>query len=286
MVGLIANPKAGNGKAVQIVSKFENLLLKQKVEHILAFTSENNINKVISEFEENGIRNIVVFGGDGTVNSVARNVLKKDIGIIVIPAGSGNDFSKSNWQNIDFNKLVSALKENRISSSFVDVGYIEELDICFFNSFGLGIAGSVAINVKKLGGYRIATIKSLLFDYRSFRLKLDEVYDGKCLSFHIGMNKVEGHGIPVFPNAKNDDGLADIIIIKKVPYFITPFKVIKVLKGTHIKDKNVIYKQLERFRFEIERELNAHYDGESFRIKEGCYSFRVLKKALKIIKWT
>ncbi len=285
MVGLIANPKAGNGKAISILSKFENLLLKYKVQHILAFV-EQNLEKVLSEFEENGIKHIIVFGGDGTVNSVGRKILNKDISMLVIPAGSGNDFSKSNWQDIDFLKVIKAIKENKINYNFVDVGYVRELDIYFFNSFGIGLAGSVAFNVKKFLNYKLATIKSLIFDYKVFNLKVNEFYDGKSISFHIGINQIEGHGIKTFPKAKNNDNLMDVVIFKNIPYFLTFFKVVKLLKGEHINDKFVIYNQLSNLTFEINKEVFGHYDGEVFKTKKGIYNVSILNKALRIFKWS
>jgi len=284
LVGLIANPKAGNGKAVEILSNFEKLLLKNKLEHVLVFTKEN-LDKVINEFEENNIKHIIVFGGDGTVNSVARRVLYKDMGIVVIPGGSGNDFSKSNWKDIEFQKLIFSLKENKIYYEFVDVGYIEELDIYFFNSFGVGIAGNVAKNVKIFKNYKISTVKSLAFDYRTFQIKVNEIYNGKSISFHIGINKIEGHGIKMFPNAKNNDNLLDFVIFKNVPYFQTFIKILKVLKGEHVSDKYVIYNQSNKIYFEIDKPLYGHYDGEVFKINEGKYNVFCLNKALKIVKW-
>lgn len=284
MVGLIANPKAGNGKAVEILSKFEKLLLKNKLEHVLVFTKEN-LDKVINEFEENNVKHIIIFGGDGTVNSVARRVLYKDIGIVVIPGGSGNDFSKSNWKDIEFQKLIFSLKENKIYYEFVDVGYIEELDIYFFNSFGIGIAGDVAKNVKFFKNYKISTIKSLAFDYKTFQIKVNEIYSGKAISFHIGINKIEGHGIKMFPNAKNNDNLLDFVIFKDVPYIQTFIKILKVLKGKHIYDKYVIYSQSDEIYFEIDKQLYGHYDGEVLKINEGNYRVFCLSKSLKIIKW-
>lgn len=284
MVGLIANPKAGNGKAVEILSKFEKLLLKNKLEHILVFTKEN-LDKVINEFEENNIKHLIVFGGDGTVNSVAKRILYKDMGLVVIPGGSGNDFSKSNWKDIEFQKLIFSLKENKIYYEFVDVGYIKELDIYFFNSFGIGIAGNVAKNVKFLKNYKISTIKSLAFDYKTFKIRVNEIYEGKAISFHIGINKIEGHGIKMFPNAQNNDNLLDFVIFKNVPYFQTFIKILKVLKGNHIFDKYVIYNQFSEIYFEIDKEIYGHYDGEVFKIGKGSYSVICLNKALKIIKW-
>lgn len=284
MVGIIANPKAGNGRAVKILSRFEKLLLSNKVKHILAFVDEG-IDKVISEFERYNINDLVVFGGDGTVNSVARRIINKNMSMLVIPAGSGNDFSKSNWKEIDFLKFIKAIKNGEVHYSYVDVCYIKQIDTFFFNSFGIGISGSVVKNVKNLGSYRISIIKSILFDYRQFYIKINNIYEGKAISFHLGINQIEGHGVKMFPMAKNNDGLVDIVIFKNVPYFLTPFKISKVLKGKHLGDKYAIYSQFENIKFKINERLPAHYDGEALEIDKGIYDIITLKNALKILKW-
>lgn len=284
MVGIIANPKAGNGRAIKILLKFEKLLLSNKVNYILAFTDES-VDKILSEFEKNSINDLVVFGGDGTVNSVARKVINRNMAILVIPAGRGNDFSKSNWKNIDFQKLIKAIKNKEILYSYVDVCYIKRIDTFFFNSFGIGISGSVAKNVKSLGSYKVSIVKSIFFDYKPFYIKVENIYEGKAISFHVGLSQIEGHGIKIFPNAKNNDGLMDMVIFKNIPYFLTLFKVSKVLKGKHLSDKYTIYGQFENIKFEINTKLPAHYDGEAFEIDEGIYDITTLKNALKILKW-
>ncbi|MEO0203045.1 MAG: hypothetical protein ABIL37_04915, partial [candidate division WOR-3 bacterium] len=142
-----------------------------------------------------------------------------------------------------------------------------------------------AFNVKKLLNYKLATIKSLFFNYKVFNLKVIDIYDGKSISFHIGINKIEGHGIMTFPKAKNEDGLIDIVIIKDVPYLFTPFKLVKLLKGEHINDKYVVYKQVNSLTFEINKQVYGHYDGEVFKIESGCYNVVTINRALKIIKW-
>jgi diacylglycerol kinase (ATP) len=282
LLGLIANPKAGNGKASEIISQFIKAFLKQKIEYILTYVS-GNTESIIREFEENNIKNIIVFGGDGTLNSVAKNVLYKNMAILVVPCGSGNDFSKSNW-NVSLDSLIKAIKENRFYYDYVDTGFIKQTGIHFFNSFGIGLAGKIAKNKEKFQNYKISTIKTLLLNYKTFKTRVEGVYEGKSISIHIGINQIEGHGIKIFTNAKNNDGLMDIVIFKNVPYFMTFFKLAKVFSAKHLNDSSVVYNQSPNFTIEIYEELEAHYDGETTKIEANKYEIVTMPKSLRLLK--
>ena len=89
-----------------------------------------------------------------------------------------------------------------------------------------------------------------------------------------------GKGMKIAPNAKLNDGLVDLLLIKNVSR-TRLFKLMpKLFSGEHIKDHNVIYKQVKEIIFNSENKSKLNIDGEIKGISP--FKLEIIPKALEI----
>src|SRR5882757_1861813 len=87
----LINPISGTGGK----SSVRELITRRTQEKGIAFSilptnAEGNYDFLLSLIEKDGVTDIVVCGGDGTVNAVASALTGIDIRMGIIPMGSGN----------------------------------------------------------------------------------------------------------------------------------------------------------------------------------------------------
>ncbi len=180
-------------------------------------------------------------GGDGTLNEVfegAKNCPYIEVGCV--PCGSGNDFIRNYGCNDDFLDLVSLMqgKAEKIDMIQSNAGWAAS--IC-----AAGLDAKVAYNIPKYrriplcGGamaYYMSIVEQLCGKMgHKLAIEIDgEQFEGEYLLLAICNGRYYGSGFYAAPEAYLDDGLLDVILVKK----ISRLRIAKVLdiykKGTHL----------------------------------------------------
>jgi YegS/Rv2252/BmrU family lipid kinase len=287
----IVNPIAGNGYGKTIVPKLKEMLLKHNVDAEIVFTESNgHATELSARYLENGFRNIIAVGGDGTFNEVARSLINKEnVTTGLIPAGTGNDFiqilgfpnrfGEKDW-DIFFKSMVIGL----------DAGSCNGM--IFFNGMGLGFDAQVAAEnytepgkVKRGSKYKYIwhIIKTLLF-FREKRMTVITStgrHETDCFINTIAIGRRFAGGFFLTPKAIANDGLLDVCMIKKLSLAERFSILLKVPKGVHTIDKRVNYYQTREITIEFPEVVPFHVDGElNFSDK---FNVTVLPKAINII---
>ena len=94
---LVVNSKAGKGRASKLAGKFEVLLKSNNLpyEIINKATYEETFSEYRLSISSGKFEKVVAIGGDGLVNLCLQEVAEQNIGLSVIPAGTGNDFARA-----------------------------------------------------------------------------------------------------------------------------------------------------------------------------------------------
>lgn len=192
---------------------------------------------------------IVVSGGDGTVNEVAKALyeMKTDVPMAIFMTGTVNDFAhhlKLPRTAIDFVKMVN--KDHRES---VDIGMING-DI-FVNIAAAGLFTSVAHVTKKemkkyLGrsAYYLEGIANLTQLHKSYRLRITSEEFTTVDDYHLFLvtNSSSVGGFDrMSPVAEIQDGYFDCMFIKKAHIVGQADVFMKILMGKHLDNKYVDY---------------------------------------------
>ena len=213
---------------------------------------------------KDGVDHIIAVGGDGTVNEVVNGFFDKGRPInphavlSVITSGTGADFRRTFGTPVERDLQIQRIVEG--DAHAIDLGLLTYRDDAtaeirrrYFDnvaSFGLSGVADKAVNqltfAKKFGGktaFIWGTLKALL-SYKGQRVRLrvddqfDEVLDINTVAVCNGC--YFGGGMNIAPDAKPDDGLFDIIVVRKASLFQILKGLPSIYSGKHLnKTKHV-----------------------------------------------
>ena len=95
---LLINPKSGNGRGKKVGKLVKQELKALGIEFIdisadSAQDSQENLKRKLRENQK--FEGLFLIGGDGTVNLAVQELVGSDLGLALIPAGTGNDFART-----------------------------------------------------------------------------------------------------------------------------------------------------------------------------------------------
>ena len=300
---VIVNPNAGKGKGKKDWDKI-SLLLNQNG---FSFTHKFTTNKyhameLVSKAVYDGMRKFIVVGGDGTLNEAVNGIFSHgktspaDVVLGMIPVGTGNDWGRMFHISLHYEEAIAILKKGKTFRQ--DIGVIRYIESgkqesrYFINIAGLGFDASVVHKANRQkdegkGGMLLyfLTIFTTLMGYKSTHISVhvdgNSVLDDDVLSVSLGIGKYAGGGMSQTPDAKPDDGLIDLTVIKNM----SKLRVIASLKKLY--DGNILkHSRIEGFigreiRINSDPPVFAEVDGES--LGQTPVEFEILPKSLNVI---
>lgn len=277
----IINPNSSNGKYQSFLNKLNFLIDNPNI-----FISKSK--KDTEDFINNNLNNIDVFvavGGDGTISSIAKQLIYTDKILAVYPMGSGNGFAKENGFDKSIKNLLTKI-QNKKSQIIDTIKINQEFSI---NVSGVGLDSVVAYNFEKTSrGFfnYIKTTIATFFSFNDINIKFKNIdyqkYNGKYLMLNVANTRQFGNNAFIAPNAILDDGLVDIVLVKRfsligsVKFAYQLFS--KKLGGNPF----VTYLRLEQIDLEIDNNI-WHIDGDAMELPSHV-EIQVLKHSLKVLK--
>lgn len=301
---VVVNPNAGGGKAKKDWPVIEALLRQQQFEIDVVKTKYRHhaIQMVSHKLGQENYRNIIVVGGDGTVNEVVNGIFGQDkvptrevrMGVIMI--GTGNDWGKMFDIPNDYAEAIALIVTGKTFTQ--DVGHVSyfvgdvEKTRYFINCAGLGFDALVTetTNRNKDAGKSstLSYFKSLLgslFKYKpvDVRVHIDnrEILDGKLFTLSLGIGKFTGGGMQQNPDAVADDGLFDLMLVDNIAKTKLIRKIKKLYDGSIKEIKEVQSYRLSNMKVESENKLMLEVDGES--LGHAPFTFGLVPESLQVI---
>lgn len=287
MYHFIINPKSSSGKGIRywwIVKReldSKNILYKATFTRYIGHATE--LAKQICDSSAD-IKNIVVLGGDGTLNEILNGIENyKKVLLGYIPSGSSNDLARSLSIPKDPKKALSnILKPTKFI--YLDNGIITFLgtDIKprkFACSSGIGYDANVCLEVqasplkKRLNMfgagkfvYLAIAIKQLLsIKPINGTVIVDGIKKETCHDILLVSNmihKYEGGGLLMAPDADPTDGKLSICLV----YGLSKLKIMlllpTILLGKHVYFKGVKTFQCTDIEIITSKDMAVHTDGE------------------------
>ena len=269
----LLNPFAGNGNAYNIFKLVKSILDKEQIE-IESYLSQSkgDIERFITNEDLSEFDGICVIGGDGTIHEAIEGLMQSEkskyLSLGIIPAGSGNAFA----EDLGLRDPLDGLENIIIGNiSRIDVMRIKTRHNINYavNIIGWGMASNVNILAEKLRWlgnirYSIASILSILkIKLQTVNIIIEnQVFEGKT-AFFIALNTIHtGKGMKMAPKAKLNDGLIDIILLKKASRLRILKIFLQLFSGKHIYDPLVQYMQVKSFSINSENDF-LNIDGEN-----------------------
>ncbi|WP_336689955.1 MULTISPECIES: diacylglycerol/lipid kinase family protein [unclassified Chryseobacterium] len=259
--------------------------LKAKVKDPLYYISESipGTDQFIQD-HFNDVDIFVAIGGDGTISTVARNLIDTEKILAIFPAGSGNGFSNETQFSKNLDELLEKIKTR--NSRKIDTFTVNErLSI---NVSGTGFDGKVVKEFEKttrgFTNYIKVSIKTF-FSYKPIKLKFfDEKYkqyNGKYLMINIANTRQFGNNAYIAPHASKSDGLVDMVLVKKFPFFYSMLFAFRMFTKKLKQDDYITYLPVSEIEFKVNTK-NWHLDGEFNKIKSPV-RVKVQPSSLRIL---
>ncbi len=286
-IKFIVNPFAGIGNKQNFQRQVDKFLNHSLFDYELEYTTApGHARQISAKAVQENYDIIVAVGGDGSVNEIGGPLIGTNKILGIIPAGSGNGLATHLGYSRSIQQSISSL----------NTATVKKIDTCrlndqvFLNVAGVGFDAWVAYKSKKntirgFLGYLITAIRETFFyKMKKFYIELDgKKIERECLSIEIANATMFGYNMKIAPLAKLDDGLFDVVLIKKVNKLRYFFSMFRFPTGSIHKSSLVEYHHAEEVKISAEEEFALHTDGEGFL---SCHNltFSINKLSLYILK--
>ncbi len=261
---------------------------------IIDTNAEGDYGFLKSRIRKERVTDVVICGGDGTVNAVASALIGEDVRTGIIPMGSGNGLAFT----AKIPKQPTAALEIifRGKASAIDGFYINGQFSCML--CGIGFDARVAHEFAKQKKRGLQTyIKVSLLNYLNALpypfeiISGDRSFNTRAYFISIANSNQFGNNVTIAPQASLRDGLLDIVIVKKMSKFSLPFSLLGQVIGINamqdIRDvtekKNIIYFQTPALTIFNKELAPLHIDGDPKETADR-FDISVIPRAMRLLQ--
>lgn len=270
MLYFIVNKLSGKGKGKETAEKIVACLNEKNIEFKMVETKKPK--HAIELAQEISLKEdctgIVAVGGDGTFSEVL-NGIQKDVPIGFISSGSGNDFLRTFAPDKDFEQQLNAV----ICGNTKKIDYIQINQKRSLNVAGTGFDVDILLLESKLRKflsgsfcyYTALIITLFTLKFRKFTIKIDDEKEisEDCLIMSLANGKYFGGGMPISLDSRLDDGVMDLILITKLPFYHIPRVLIKFMKGRLQEETRFVKTyRCKKVECSVKPEVQMQTDGE------------------------
>lgn len=273
-------------------SEEKKIFVSERVNHIMEITQKCCIE---------GFKNIIIGGGDGSINEGLNGIMNAhafdNVNLGVFPLGSGNDFIKSVASPKSLSLLKTRIKNN--SFKLIDIGLAKFVDEnhrpterYFINITDLGLGG---VAVKKLQNkisflspsmnYNLA-IGTTFLTYNKVTVSCKSEnfeYNGKIMSLVIANGRFFGSGMGIAPEASLEDGLFEIVVLGDINIFDYLKNLSKVKASQKIAHPEVSYHKTHKINIESLESVDLPIDMDGEFVGYSPVKLVCLPKKIKFI---
>ncbi|MGN0506491.1 MAG: diacylglycerol/lipid kinase family protein [Lachnospiraceae bacterium] len=308
MYYIFVNPSARSGKGITIWNKTEAYLKEHHIEYEAHYTKKDvsprpEFEAILAKEERDSIP-VIVIGGDGTLNQCINGIPEPDrFELSYLPAGSGNDFGRSKTFPSTLSERLDSIL-NRRNETTIDIGMVEASahngqTACrrFLVSSGLGYDAEICHVVNRsrlkdrLNKIHLGKIIYLMVGLKNiFATKacdMEVTVNGQTTTypgvfFVASMNQpYEGGGIPMAPNAADNDGILSFLIVYGMSHLKALTMIPFIATAKHAGRRGIALTEGTEITVKMSLPKIVHSDGECF----GAYdSYHVtLDKKIRFI---
>lgn len=290
---IIANEYSGTDKGRKVLAEVEAYLADKQISFTTWKTAyPGHASVLAAEGIAQEFQHFLVIGGDGTFNEVINglNILSETnpVTLAFIPAGSGNDFVRNTAMKGSTKEILDYIFSHEptlVDCCLVNGGR-------FLNVCGFGLDVELALRQKKIKKYirgsmsyylaTLITICNLRFQKIKYRIDDADEIEDEIFLFAVGNGRSYGGGFPVTPKADLQDGLLDVCVVSKLPFYKVPSILMKLMKGKHIECTKYVryYKCKQVVMDSTDHNLPLNIDGEL--VQHAPMECSILPRCIKV----
>lgn len=268
---LVLNQSAGKGDGLSRLAKFETICQLNKIsfQRVSEIDAEATQDRIKTALIGGSISVVVAFGGDGLVSLCLQAIAMKQIGLMVVPTGTGNDFArgigvfgKSEQEIFD---LITKSQARQIDAAKAKCISGEKWYLQIMSTGFDAQVNALANQIKWPKGRARYTIAMLITLAKFKPIEYEIIFNDEkrivsAMLALVANGVTYGGGMRISPNSSYEDGVLDLIYIEPVSRVTLLSIFPKVFTGSHINHPNV--KTLRSNQFSMIARTRAYADGE------------------------
>lgn len=267
---LVVNPQAGRRRG-QAAADSAAQVFREAGWRVTMRTTEcaGDAERVAREAAGEGFDAIFGCGGDGTLSQVLTGLLDSGVPGGVVPAGTGNDLCRC--VGLSGEPAEAARQLLGGTPAHVDLLNVDDGRRWAINIVGVGFDARVAARTnrrRRLTGGLLAYLSAVageLMRHRPTHVRMSvdgERWEGPALLVAAANGRSYGAGMMIAPEARVDDGLMDVVLVRHMgrARFVRSFP--HVMRGTHLALPEVTAWQARELRIEMAEPSPLLVDGD------------------------
>lgn len=292
-VKLIFNPTAGTkGESpLQLMDIIKEMQAWNLVPETFLIEPDCDLNKVISEAIAQGITMIVVCGGDGTVESVARALLGKKAVLGIIPGGTANNVALSLNIPKDIPSAIALLRDGRRSKIDIGMASVGDvvtplIEVCSVGLFSTLYASADDIQHGDLGKVGDFVTKVLATPPSEIHFTLNNKKEVQKLGHIVLITNMPYIGRNLQVGALNsfNDGLLDVLFFADLNKLDILGSLMKGIGPDTEEDPRIQRYKVRKITIETQPPMPIIVDN--MNIGEGSIHIEVKRRALTVMTGT
>ncbi|HPH85253.1 MAG TPA: YegS/Rv2252/BmrU family lipid kinase [Ferruginibacter sp.] len=292
---IFINPISGTQNKAGLKQLIQRRLDEQGFMHqFLETNAEADYAFLPTKIETENITDVIICGGDGTVNQVGASLLNVDVNVGIIPMGSGNGLAFAAGIPKNPGKALDVIIQGK--AAYIDAFYINNIFSCML--CGLGFDAQVAHDFAKQSSRGLSSyIKQGIRNFfiarpYPFSIMIHGI-EIKTQAYFISIANSNqfGNHVTIAPRASLSDGLLDIVIVNKMNKLNMVYALLKQVrlgkvqevsqKGFH--SKNIQYLQTSSLAIHNPSMAPLHIDGEPVATHKK-FQVDIIEKAFRLIQ--
>lgn len=289
------NPISGTKDKDPLVKLIEKKTTEQNIPFEILQTSESGDYLFLKEkIVSQKITDIIICGGDGTINQVAASLLGVKVNLGIVPMGSGNGLALAAGIKRNSSKALEIIFAGK--SSFIDSFYINKKFSCML--CGLGFDAQVAHEFAQQPTRGLATY---------IKQSVQQFFTATAYPFIISANnttiKTEaffisiansnqfGNNVTIAPKASICDGLLDIVVVNKMSKLKLLYSLLKQVRLGQVKpaaekkyhSNSIHYFQTKKLTIQNPSAAALHIDGDPADTST-FFEIEIIEKAFRLLQ--
>ena len=291
----LVNPISGTAKKDALIKQIAKISTAKKLHfEFVPTNASGDYDFLKDKIAAEKITDVIIIGGDGTVNQVTNSLRNCKIKFGIIPYGSGNGLAFA--AGIPKNSLKALDLIFKGVANPVDAFMVNKEYSCMLSGLGFDakVAHEFAAQTKR--GLLTYTQQSLLHFFKAQPYQFEIVLDNfsfftDAFFISIANSNQFGNNVTIAPKANLNDGLLDVVIVQKMNKAKLPFAVLKQIRGNNklqqlvedISKKAILYFQIPALTIRNLKHAPLHIDGEP-RNTENEFKIEIIKDCFELIQ--
>jgi diacylglycerol kinase (ATP) len=290
----LVNPVSGTRKKEQL----RKLIAATSLAHeypceIFDTNAEGDYQWLRDKISAEQVTDIIIAGGDGTINQVVGALKNMPVHFGIIPAGSGNGLALAAKIPKNQGRALDLVFHGKPMPT--DAFTINNKFACMLS--GLGFDAQVAHDfaLQKTRGLITYTRQSVKNFFKAHPWQFEITVDGftfftEAFFISIANSNQFGNQFTIAPGASLHDGLLDIVIVQKMSRMRLPFAILQQIRGKNklqqivndLQQKRIIYFQTPSISIHNIQMAPLHIDGDPAETDEHIHA-SVIKNQFSLI---